>query len=302
MPPDEKPGLAFKWLKEAAEKCDRVPDDAELKRLLSWACGVLKTSDDDENYRCREKVEIDIDYIFDLVTRGPHRNEYRELSPVKLYETKERQTAAVLSSWAEYAGVDNPWVCYGADDCFYTRRLSVMRELGRAFAQIVPSPMRAQYGRTVDGHLSQHSLDGTGPRIFLVAEFDFTPVNKRREPTIWGPLIKACADKGYGVLDMNAALAAHLRDAGPLWATIFSGGKSLQSWFACKNVDERELEDWFREEARPIGACPSTWCKSQFVRIPDGSRDDGARQSIEYFNPEILELAKRRQTLDPTPS
>jgi putative DNA primase/helicase len=46
-------------------------------------------------------------------------------------------------------------------------------------------------------------------------------------------LIKACAEKGYSVLDMNAALAAHLRTIGPLWLTVYSGGKSLQSWFPC---------------------------------------------------------------------
>ena len=45
MPPEENPGLAFEWLKEAAEKCDRVPDDAELKRLLSWAGGKISTGD-----------------------------------------------------------------------------------------------------------------------------------------------------------------------------------------------------------------------------------------------------------------
>ena len=86
-----------------------------------------------------------------------------------------------------------------------------MRERASCFAQIVPSPMREQYGTTVDGRLSQHTLDNTGPRLCLVTEFDFTPVNKRREPTIWVATIKACADRGYTVLDMNAALSAHLR-------------------------------------------------------------------------------------------
>ena len=47
MPPLECPGLAFHWLRYAANKCDRVPDDAELKRLLGWADA--RGPDDDYN-------------------------------------------------------------------------------------------------------------------------------------------------------------------------------------------------------------------------------------------------------------
>jgi hypothetical protein len=148
--------------------------------------------------------------------------------------------------------------------------------------------MRDQWGKTVGGHLSQHSLDGTGPRLFLVSEFDFVPVNSKHEPTIWAPLIKACADHGRDVLDMNAALTAHLRELGPLWLTVYSGGKSLQSWYPCRDSDEQSLAEWFHGEAKPLGACSSTWCRSQFVRMPDADRNDGRRQSIEYCNPEIL--------------
>jgi hypothetical protein len=288
MPPDKNPGLADKWLKEAAERCDRVPDDSELKRLLSWACGVQGQNKGEQHLQCGP-VKVDLDRIFELVISGPHRSEYRELSPTKLYEAKERQTAGVLDVWARYSGIDDPWVCYGSDDQFWTNRLSFMRADARIFAQVVPSPMRRQYGRAIDdGHLSHHTLDGTGPRLFLVTEFDFSPVTRQRKPSAWAPLIKRCADRGYSVLDMNAALSAYLRGIGPLWMTVYSGGKSLQSWFACKNTPEPKLEGWFRREARSIGACSSTWSRSQFVRMPDGSRDDGARQSIEYFNPEAV--------------
>ncbi len=48
-----------------------------------------------------------------------------------------------------------------------------MTSRAHIFEQIVPSPMRGQWGKTVEGHLSQHSLDGTGSRLFLVNEFDF---------------------------------------------------------------------------------------------------------------------------------
>jgi hypothetical protein len=70
---------------------------------------------------------------------------------------------------------------------------------------------------------------------------------------------------------------------------VFSGGKSLQSWWPCLGEDEDTLHRWYCNEALAIGACHSTWCRSQFVRMPDGSRDDGRRQSIEYYNPAVLE-------------
>jgi hypothetical protein len=81
---------------------------------------------------------------------------------------------------------------------------------------------------------------------------------------------------------------AHLRELGPLWITVYSGGKSLQSWFPCRHSDEQSLAEWFHGEAKPLGACSSTWGRSQFIRMPDADRNDGRRQSIEYCNPGIL--------------
>jgi hypothetical protein len=200
----------------------------------------------------------------------------------------------ILDAWARYARRLDPWVCYGSKDCFYTRRLDVMRGRASAYEQIVPSPMRAQYGLTIDGRRSQHTLAATGPRLFLVAEFDFVAVNKQRKPTIWADLITRCKAAGRTIPDLNAALCAHLRGRGPFWLTAYSGGKSLQSWFPCRGTDEAALLGWFRDEALTIGACPSTWTRFQFVRMPDGERDDGRRQSIEYYNPDILSLCTEK--------
>ena len=181
MPPAKNPGLAAKWLKESAARCDRVPDDSELKRLLSWALGIQGQSDE-EDYQQRDPVKIDQDFIFDLVIQGPRRSEYRELSPINLYDTADRQTEDVLDAWAHYAGIADPWVCYGADDAFETKRFSDMRERASIFAQVVPSPMKEQWGRTQDdGHLSKHTLDATAPRLFLVTEFDFSPSDQAKE-------------------------------------------------------------------------------------------------------------------------
>jgi hypothetical protein len=289
MPPAECPSLAFYWLRYAANQCDRVPGDAELKRLIAWAENKEASTSTGDGYVPGGAPSIDIDRLYHLIVNGPTHAEFRESSPVRLYDTKERNTAQILDMWAGYARDSDPWVCHGSKDCFYTQHLSAMRARAHIFEQIVPSPMCDQWGKTVKGHLSQHSLDGTGPRLFLVIEFDFVPVNARREPTIWAPLIKACAEKGRDVLDMNAALTAHLRELGPLWMVVFSGGKSLQSWYPCRDTDEQSLAEWYQGEARILGACSSTWCRSQFVRMPDGERAGGARQSIEYFNPAALD-------------
>jgi hypothetical protein len=288
MPLDECEGLAFHWLKVAAQRCPRTAADAELKRLLSWAAGRTGDHTGTAPRSCVSQPAIDTDYLYELIVAGPTRNELRECSPLHLYNTPHRNTPEILDAWAGYSGNRDPLVCYGSKDYFFTRPLTVMRDRAHVFEQIVPNPMRAQYGQTVDGHASQHSLDATGPRLFLVVEFDFAPVNSRREPTVWASLIKRCAEKGRDVLDMNAALCAHLRSLGPLWLVTYSGGKSLQSWFPCKDTDEQTLARWYRDETLTIGACRSTWCRSQFVRMPDGSRDDGRRQTIDYYNSKVL--------------
>jgi hypothetical protein len=95
------------------------------------------------------------------------------------------------------------------------------------------------------------------------------------------------------MLDAQAAILERLTRSRPLWLVVFSGSKSLQGWFPCRGESEEELHRWFNTEARRLGADPMTWCKSQFVRMPDGTRapnreGKSVRQSIEYYNPSVL--------------
>ena len=81
MPPDECPGLAFYWLRQAADKCDRGPDDNELDRLLSWATARFADGDyegQDDRGPHPGKPGIDLEHIYDLVVSGPTLNEFRE--------------------------------------------------------------------------------------------------------------------------------------------------------------------------------------------------------------------------------
>ena len=303
----EHEGEAGRWLFHAAERCDRDVDDGEVERLLAWAeARFVSVNPDGKTFSTRQRTSSkakaakpqaatpDLDEIFMIAERGPRLAEYRASSPGKL-SSEQRNTEAVLLQWADYAGESDPWICYGRTDCFQNRPLLVVcGEVLSSHPQMVPAPMLGQFGRTAEGHWSEHSLAGTGERIFLVVEFDFTRFTPKGKPTIWIPLLDRCESAaGITVLDMNAALVAHLALQRPIWMTVFSGSKSLQGWFPCRGEAEEELHDWFIGSARRLGACNSTWCKSQFVRMPDGTRPakgggQPTRQTIEFFDPEAL--------------
>ena len=125
--------------------------------------------------------------------------------------------------------------------------------------------MTAKTGLTLEGKESAHCLANTGPRRFLVIEFD------------------------QGTPDEQAALLDYLSHRGPLVLVVHSGNKSLHGWFYCVGTSDEVLHR-FMILARRLGADLATWRnRSQFVRMPDGRRaPKGERQSIFYFNPEIL--------------
>lgn len=127
---------------------------------------------------------------------------------------------------------------------------------------IVPSPMTAETGLTSAGKLSARSNNNVGPRRFLVIEFD------------------------QGGTDEHAALLMNLAYWLPLALVVHSGGKSLHGWFYCQGFPGDKLRIFMRM-AVTIGADRATWTRCQFVRMPDGRRDNGQRQSVFYFSPEV---------------
>lgn len=185
-----------------------------------------------------------------------------EESPVRLGDPP--QTSAVLP--VLFPG--DPLLCVGTRSDFYTMTLSDFAPNAHAFEQIVPSPMLAKYGRTKEGKLSQHTLEATGARRFLVVEGD----------KLDGETIPK---------DTQAAVLLHLAERAPLALAVDSGGKSLHGWFYCASADEAKLRRFFAY-AVTLGADPALWTRSQFVRMPDGPRDNGTRQSILYFNPQVI--------------
>lgn len=160
----------------------------------------------------------------------------------------------------------NPLLCCGASATrFDTKPRELWRGQMTKMQFIVPSPMSKPRGTTKEGKLSARCLDNTGPRRFLVVEFD------------------------QGSKDEHATILLHLSAChGQLAMVVYSGGKSLHGWFPCAGRSDGELRGFFAY-AVALGADPATFSRCQQVRMPGGLRDTGAQQSVHYFNPGVLQ-------------
>jgi hypothetical protein len=186
-----------------------------------------------------------------------------ELSPWQRGNTSTLKTRFIL----ERLFPGNPLVCMGWDvEVFDTLPLSEWRHPER-MQVVVPSAMSARTGQKQDGSgESAHTLANTGPRRFLVVDFD-----------------------DYDGRDIHAAAAWYLGTHLPLALVTWTGGKGLHAWFFVAGKSDPEILSFF-SIACELGADPLLWGRSQFARVPDGSRDDdgrGTTQHVIYFNPEV---------------
>jgi hypothetical protein len=182
-----------------------------------------------------------------------------EASPMR-FEYRESHTEEIIDALFPR----NPLLCAGRSNSdFVTRTRSEWRGELAVLQLIVPSPMTARIGRTQDGKESAHTLETTGPRRFLVVEQD------------------------CGTADEQAAVLLHLAERAPLAVAIHSGSKSIHGWFYCAGEVEEKVRR-FMQYAVSLGADRATWARSQFVRMPDGTRDNGNRQTVYFFNLDVL--------------
>jgi hypothetical protein len=152
---------------------------------------------------------------------------------------------------------------------------------------IVPSPMTAPTGTNQEGRTSPRCLANTGPRRYLVVEFDFAADEPNCTPTRRGQLVQRLKAAGRTTHDACAALLLYLASIAPLALVVSSGGKSLHGWF--RATDSAALLDPFMRVACAIGADAATFTPCQMVRCPDGRRHDtGKPQHVIFFNPECL--------------
>jgi len=158
----------------------------------------------------------------------------------------------------------NPLLCAGKSNSqFATRHRESWRGRLVDMALIVPSPMSARTGQTQEGKESEHTLENTGQRRFLVIEQD------------------------SGSVDEQSAVLLHLAARAPLALALHSGSKSIHGWFYAAGQPEERLRVFMRY-AVSLGADPATWTRSQFVRMPGGTRADGNPQVVYFFNPKVL--------------
>lgn len=182
-----------------------------------------------------------------------------EASPARIEDDTSRAEEIVS---ALFPG--SPFLCVGASSStFKTRTREELRGELAALALIVPNPMIARTGKTQDGDESEHTLESTGPRRFLVIEQD------------------------GGTVDEQAAILLHLAERAPLVLALHSGGKSIHGWFAAAGQSEDRLHAFMRY-AVSLGADPALWTRSQFARMPDGTRENGKRQPIYFFNQALI--------------
>ena len=154
----------------------------------------------------------------------------------------------------------NPLLCCAASNSIFdTKPRKNWRGELSALQLIVPSSMFALTGLTKEGKESAHALTNTGGRRFLICEFD------------------------TGTPDEHAALLLHLGTFAPLVCVVHSGGKSLHGWFYVHGKPDAKVEKFFRY-AVSLGSDRATWTRSQFVRMPDGRRDNGKRQTVFFLN------------------
>jgi len=116
----------------------------------------------------------------------------------------------------------------------------------------------------------------------LIVECDFSIYARDgKTETKLAPLIRKLDAQGFSVADLCAGVLLHLAQFAPMVCAVHSGGKSLHGWFYVQGQPDEKVTKFFRY-AVFLGADPATWTRSQFVRMPDGTRDNGSRQVV-YF-------------------
>jgi hypothetical protein len=194
-----------------------------------------------------------------VIQKGGGLVDLWEASPIRLEDDEPRCEEVV-----DLVFPGDPLLCVGrSKSSFDTRTRSQWRGKLAGLTLIVPNAMTARRGVTQDGKESAHALSNTGPRHFLVIEQD------------------------SGTIDDQAVVLLHLREFAPLALAVHSGSKSIHGWFACGDEPEQTVRS-FMEYAVSLGADRQLWTRSQFVRMPDGRRENGRRQTVFYFNPEAV--------------
>ena len=185
---------------------------------------------------------------------------------------------------------DGCLVCCGEDKyCANTLHKEEWFGQLRRQQHIVPSPMLSVVGRNKSGKVSQRCSENTGPRRYIVLDFDFKAEDETGNPTSEQPLLNDLREEGRSVTDLCASLIGFIRGSTsfPLVLVVHSGGKSLHAWFMVEGHPEEEVREFFEMCVR-YGADSVMWTPCQWARMPGGTRGNGNAQTIHFFNPQAI--------------
>ncbi|MDA7619009.1 hypothetical protein N9081_01835 [Akkermansiaceae bacterium] len=127
------------------------------------------------------------------------------------------------------------------------------------YAYVIPAFMTARSGMTQSGKTSAGAKSNTGERLFNVVDLD-DPPPEEHSSILW-------------------ELSKHREPA----LVLRTGGKGLHGWFP---ITEDDANFW--HAAVLLGADVRIHKnKSQLVRLPNGTRDNGERQEVLFINPKL---------------
>jgi hypothetical protein len=227
---------------------------------------------------------VDYTTVHKTVIDCPLRlKDLRSISPMDL-STEGPRTEEILNLL--FPG--NPLLCVGRSvNACWTKPREFWRGREFNFQFIVPNPMAKETGVKTDGKESQRCLDNTGPRAFVVIEFDIT------EDGVWAQYVRDWRSRGIATIDANVALIIELATRGlprlPLALAVHSGGKSVHAWYPCGGFTDEQVRPFMARAVR-LGADKATWTRCQLVRMPDGTRENGNRQRVHYFAPNVFRM------------
>ena len=156
-------------LRAVTADCGRAVTEKEIQRAVERSRAVAWTPGESNHVSSTPPwPSLNLEQREAILEDGRGLVDLWEASPIRIDENKPR-TEEIID--ALFPG--NPLLCCGATKAdFATRAREDWRGELSSLQLIVANPMTARTGRTQDGKVSEHTLENTGPRRFLIVEQD----------------------------------------------------------------------------------------------------------------------------------